>query len=406
MIDAAHAYAILADKVLATINSDMKKRILLIGLGGVGGQVLLAWRRALAAGGMPLAGGEVACLYLDAADDVACTPAWQHWADDIPFLNIRKEARSLNEMEQNPELKSCVSGMRWQVAEKLQVPVYEVEKALAALQGAGGWRRYGRALLLQSRAAVERLLKPMLEDAEQLEVHVFFSAAGGTGCGCAMDVLGWLEKACLRKPGSVLLPYAFFAGKSAQEKRLADELTDWLDLADEDLVPHCYLAGPGVELAEQVRTVAQALVWGRQIFYIGGEYYDHLYDALRPRGFAPADRFASLGIASAAVGDTAWIPGLGSLVQVEGEGKGPRHDVLVALPQSVEDASLEARLEAELEGSLPFYANAVSFCPMAPGKEMLVLLLQSSIAASRVAMFNALATVPGTDDYFTARDDR
>ena len=43
---------------------------------------------------------------------------------------------------------------------------------------------------------------------------------------------------------------------------------------------------------------------------------------------------------------------------------------------------------------------------MAPGEEMLVLLLQSSIAASRVAMFNALATVPGTDDYFTARDDR
>lgn len=372
----------------------------------MGGQVLLAWRRALAASGMPPMGDELACLYLDAADDVVNTPDWQELAADIPYLNIKTEARSLNEMEQNAELKDCVSGMRWQVAEKLQVPVYEVEKALAALQGAGGWRRYGRALLLQSRAAVERLLKPMLEDAEQLEVHVFFSAAGGTGCGCAMDVLGWLEKACLRKPGSVLLPYAFFAGKSAQEKRLAEELTDWLDLADEDLVPHCYLAGPGMELAEQVETVAKALVWGRQIFYIGGEYYDHLYDALRPRGVSPADRFASLGVTSASVGDIAWIPGLGSLVQVEGEGKGPRHDVLVALPQSVEDSSLEARLEAELEDSLPFYANAVSFCPMAPGEEMLVLLLQSSIAASRVAVFNALATVPGTDDYFTARDDR
>ena len=206
--------------------------------------------------------------------------------------------------------------------------------------------------------------------------------------------------------GIITISREFGSGGRELGKRLADELTEWLDLADEDLVPHCYLAGPGVELAEQVRTVAQALVWGRQIFYIGGEYYDHLYDALRPRGASPADRFASLGVASAAVGDTAWVPGLRSLVQVEGEGKGPRHDVLVALPQGVEDVSLEARLEAELEDSLPFHANAISFCPMAPGEEILVLLLQSSIAASRVAMFNALADVPGADDYFTARDDR
>ncbi len=384
----------------------MKKRTLLIGLGGMGGQVLLAWRRALAANGMPLVGDELACLYLDAADDVVNTPEWQELAADIPYLNIRTEARSLNEMEQNPELKDCVGGMRWQMAERLQVPVYEVEKALGGLLGAGGWRRYGRALLLQSRAAVERLLKPVLEDAEQLEVHVFFSALGGTGCGCAMDVLGWLEKACLRKPGSVLLPYAFFAGTSGQEKRLADELTEWLDLADEDLVPHCYLADSGKSPAEQVETVARALVCGRQIFYVGGEYYDHLYDALRPRGFFPADRFASLGFVSALVDDAGWMPGLGSLVQVEGEGKGPRHDVLVALPRGMEDASVEARLEADMEDALSFHANAVSFCPMAPGDELQVVLLQSSIAASRVTVFNSLSALPGVDDYFAARDDR
>ena len=116
----------------------------------MGGQVLRAWRQAVAASGMPPAGEDVVCLYLDAADDVASSPEWQQWADDIPFLNIKEEARSLNEMEQNPELKDCVGGMRWQLAEQLQVPVYEVEQRLAALNGAGGMRRYGRALLLQS----------------------------------------------------------------------------------------------------------------------------------------------------------------------------------------------------------------------------------------------------------------
>ena len=148
--------------------SMMKKRTLLIGLGGVGGQVLLAWRRAMSAGGMPPVGDEHACLYLDAADDVVSTPEWQELAADIPYLNIKTEARSLNEMEQNTALKDCVGGMRWQVADALKVPVYEVEKALHGLSGAGGWRRYGRALLLQSRPAVERRLSPLVEGVEQL----------------------------------------------------------------------------------------------------------------------------------------------------------------------------------------------------------------------------------------------
>ena len=105
-------------------------------------------------------------------------------------------------------------------------------------------------------------------------------------------------------------------------------------------------------------------------------------------------------------GDVSWVPGLGSLVQVVGEGKGPRYDVLVALPRDADDISLEARLEAELEDSLPFHANAVTFCPMAPGDELLVVLLQSSLAAGRVAVFGALAELRGGDDYFAARDDR
>lgn len=386
----------------------MKKRTLLIGLGGVGGQVLVAWRRALEAGGMPLAGGEVAGLYLDAADDIVCTPEWQQWADDIPFLNIREEARSLNEMEQNPELKGCVAGMRWQLAEALQVPVYEVEKALGGVQGTGGRRRYGRALLLQSRAAVERLLAPVLQGAEQLEVHVFFSAAGGTGSGCAMDVLAWLEKLCLRKPGSVLLPYAFFSGNALpQEQRLLAELADWLDLADEDVVPHCYVSSPVVELATQVQTVACALACGQQFFYIGGEYYDHLYDPIRPRGTAPGDRFASVGYAAGPAGETDWLAGVQSLVSVVGEGKGPRSALLVALPRTVDAPHrIEAAWEDALEGSLPVHLNETAFCCMAPGEDAQVLLLQSGLAASRIAVLQALAGLPPTGDYFAARDDR
>lgn len=373
----------------------------------MGGQVLLAWRRALAAGGMPPVGDELACLYLDAADDVVSTPDWQELAADIPYLNIKTEARSLNEMEQNSELKGCVAGMRWQVAEALKVPVYEVEKALSGLSGAGGWRRYGRALLLQSRAAVERLLTPLVEGVEQLEVHVFFSAAGGTGCGCAMDILGQLEKICLRKPGSVLLPYAFFAGEKPQEQRLAAELADWLDLADEDVVPHCYVCNPGLPLPEQVQTLADALACSQQFFYIGGEYYDHLYDAIRPRGAAPGDRFASLGYAAGPVDSFDWLGGIRSLATVEGEGRGPRHTLLVAFPRSVEDARrLELTVEDALEDTLPFHLNETAFCCMAPGPEACAVLLQSGIAPTRLAVFNRLAGQVGGATYFDARDDR
>lgn len=385
----------------------MKKRTLLIGLGGVGGQVLLAWRRAMAEGGMPPAGDDVACVYLDAADDVVSTPEWQAHAADVPFLNIRKEARSLNEMEQNPELKNCVGGMRWQVAERLQVPVYEVEQALAGLRGAGGWRRYGRALLLQSLAAVQRLLMPLIEGVEQLECHVFFSAVGGTGSGCAMDMLGWLEKICLRKPGSVLLPYAFFAGESPQEQRLAAELADWIDLADEDVVPHCYLSTPVVALPTQVQTVAQALACGQQFFYIGGEYYDHLHDSIRPRGTAPGDRFASLGYAAGPVAELGWLGGIRSLVEVGGEGKGPRSVLLVAFPRLLEDTlRLECRVEDELEDALPFHLNDTAFCSMAPGDEARALLLQSGLGVARCVLLSRLAALPPVQDYFAARDDR
>lgn len=382
----------------------MKKRTLLIGLGGIGGRVLLAWRRALAANGMPPAGGEQACLYLDAADDVVSDAEWKEWADDVPFLNIKKEARSLNEMEQNAELKDCVGGMRWQLAERLQVPVYEVEGALAALCGAGGMRRYGRALLLQSWAAVQRLLKPLVEGAEQLELHVFFSAAGGTGSGAAMDILAYLEKICLRKPGSILLPYAFFAGDSPQEQCLASELAEWLDWADEDLVPHCYLSTPVVELHAQVQTVARALACGQQFFYVGGEYYDHLHDAVRPRGSAPGDRFASLGFATGAAGTPAWLGQLRSLVAVHGEGKGPRHMLLVALPRSTEDPRrAEMELDEALEdGLLPFHVNESACCCMAPGAEAQAVLLQTGLAAARVS---ALPPEITCNDFFATRDD-
>ena len=361
----------------------------------------------MATSGMPPVSEEVACLYLDAADDVVSTPEWQGSCAEIPFLNIRTEARSLNEMEQNPELKNCVAGMRWQVADALQVPVYEVEKALAGLSGAGGWRRYGRALLLQSWAAVQRLLTPMVEGVEQLEVHVFFSAVGGTGSGCAMDVLGYLEKICLRKPGSVLLPYAFFAGESPQEQRLAAELTEWLDWVDEDLVPHCYLSDAGCPLAQQIQTVARALVCGQQFFYIGGEYYDHLYDSIRPRGTAPGDRFASLGYATGPVDDWDWLKQIRSLVSVAGEGKGPRSVLLLAFPRELEDTmQLECQVEDELEDALPFHLNDTVYCSMAPGAEAQALLLQSGLGAARCEVLARLAGKQPEQDYFAARDDR
>lgn len=383
----------------------MKKRTILIGLGGVGGQVLLAWKRAVAACDMPPVGDDVACLYLDAVDDVVRTPEWQQWADDIPFLNIKEEARSLNEMEQNPELKDCVGGMRWQLAEKLQVPVYEVEQALAALNGAGGLRRYGRALLLQSWPTVQRLLKPLVEGDLQLEVHVFFSATGGTGAGAAMDMLNYLEKICLRKPGSILLPYVFFGAVANHEYRLATELTEWLDWADEDLVPHAYLCGGVADLSVQVQTVAQALACGQQYFYIGGEYYDHLYDPIRPRGVAPGDRFASLGYATGPVEDFSWLGRLSSLVEVQGEGKGPRHTLLVALPRSVKDPrGIEMTLEDSLEeGLLPCHVNESATCCMASGEEACAVLLQSGFAASRAVI---LAGLEESGDFFSARDDR
>ena len=38
--------------------------------------------------------------------------------------------------------------------------------------------------------------------------------------------------------------------------------------------------------------------------------------------------------------------------------------------------------------------------------DILRVLLQSSIAASRVTVFNSLSALPGVDDYFAARDDR
>lgn len=383
----------------------MKKRTLLIGLGGTGGQVLLAWRRALAANGMPPAGDDIACLYLDAADDVAGTAAWCEYAADIPFLHLRAEARSLNEMEQNPELRDCVGGMRWQLAEHLQVPVYEVEKALAELPGAGGLRRYGCALLLQSWPAVLRLLKPLVEGDLQLEVHVFFSATGGTGAGAAMDMLSYLEKVCLRKPGSVLLPYAFFGGTATHEHRLAAELTEWIDWADEDLVPHCYLSTPVADLPAQVQTLARALACGRQFFYIGGEYYDHLYDPIRPRGSAPGDRFASLGFAAGPAGTTDWLATLAAPLELQADGRAPRRTLLVALPRTTPDPrGAEMELEDALDdGLFPFRVNDSACCCMAPGDAAQAVLITNGISPASVTLF---ARLPESGDYFAARNDQ
>ena len=228
------------------------------------------------------------------------------------------------------------------------------------------------------------------------------------GASSGRHVLGWLEKLCLRKPGSVLLPYAFFSGNALpQEQRLLAELADWLDLADEDVVPHCYVSSPVADLDAQVQTVACALACGQQFFYMGGEYYDHLYDPIRPRGTAPGDRFASVGYAVGPVQETAWLAGVQTLVSVVGEGKGPRSALLVALPRTVDDPHrIEAAWEDALEGSLPVHLNETAFCCMAPGEEAQVLLLQSGLAAGRIGVLQSLAEMPPAEDYFAARDDR
>lgn len=387
----------------------IKRCPIYIGIGGTGGQMLIELRRVSAASGMPPQGEETRYLYLDTSADVVGTPDWQQWAGDIPFLNLKEEARSLNEMEQNPELRDCVGGMRWQLAERLHVPVYEVEQALSRTNGAGGMRRYARALFLQSWPAVQRILTPLTEGVEQLEFHVFFSAGGGTGSGCAPDLLYRLEKICLRKPGSILLPYAFFSAETTPtQQRLAAELADWLELADEDLLPHCYLSTPVADLPAQVQTLARALTCARHYFYIGGEYYDHLYDSIRPRGTTPADRFASLGYATGPADTPAWLAGMHSMVTLCGEGKGPRNVLIIALPRSAEDPrALEIAIEDALEDAPPCRLSDTAFCSLAPGDAAQALLLQTGIAPARCALLQQFATASiDEEDYFAARSDR
>jgi hypothetical protein len=130
-----------------------------------------------------------------------------------------------------------------------------------------------------------------------------------------------------------------------------------------------------------------------------------LYDAIRPRGAAPGDRFASLGYGTGPVEDLAWLGRLGSQVALQGEGKGPRHALLVALPRSVADPrGAEMALEDALEdGVLPYHVNESATCCMAPGEDACAVLLQSGFAASRAVVLAGLAE---SDDYFSARDDK
>lgn len=396
----------------------MKARHLLIALGGMGGRTLLDFRRALDAqprADMP----ELRYLYLDAEEDVVSQAAWQQHAADIPFLNLKKEARALNEMEQNPALRPWVDSLRWKVAEQLGKPVYEADAALSRLPGAGRWRRYGRALFLHCREAVLRLLQPLVEEVgtRGLTVHVFFSAGGGTGSGAAMDMLSLLQKLAMRVPGRfVLLPYVYMGGEekaagsyTANRQQLMQELAKWLEEADEDTVPHCYLASemaPGTPTPEaQTACTARALLSGLQLF-LRGEYYAHLYDSIPPRKAAPGDRFATLGQASAA--DPA-----AALEQLHGlsrysPGKGPRNTLLAALPMDAANPFAgEQALELLLEETFPLPLHEQEVESISPTAETQFLLLQHGLSPAQPAVFDWLRQQPADEAvrYFARLDD-
>lgn len=214
---------------------------LIIGLGGVGGRSIAAFRKAIVTReddykfAAKERGMRFEYLYIDSNDDILRTGATQRWTiygrsvklsrADCVMLKERGSTRSIREISQYKNISPWIGNLADHFAErtgKKNLNDGSLDSEIFGLEGAGQLRRYGRVLFALHASDIRTNLQGKIEKLTRgsdsnIDIHIFCTLGGGTGSGSIVDMVTLIQSLANDNGHTYrTYIYTFLAGSSRQ----------------------------------------------------------------------------------------------------------------------------------------------------------------------------------------------
>lgn len=210
------------------------KNEFIIGLGGVGGLSIQAFRRTCKerhADYERLVGkswdGKFEYLYIDSNDDVLNKAGWTVYGENIKLLpddiiKLKGDAgeNKISELSKRSNISPWIGNMTKHLVNNREMTEEEADSQLTGIEGAGQLRRFGRILFACNAqkiadkldAKIQRLIEGRGNE-KRINFRIFCTLGGGTGSGSLIDMITLIIN--VAKPKAVdarIYLYPFIAG--------------------------------------------------------------------------------------------------------------------------------------------------------------------------------------------------
>lgn len=210
------------------------KNEFIIGLGGVGGRAIQAFRRTCVmrkddTRQLEENGGRFQFLYIDSNDDIIGGAGWEIYGEDISLLptdiiKLKEGNRipSISQIAEQENIAPWIGKLSEHFSKRARGNSQSTDTQLQGLEGAGQLRRFGRALFARHSAGIRNVISSKIADLKNgrestINFRIFCTLGGGTGSGSVIDMITMIRS--MGKAGDFepkIYVYPFIAGNGAE----------------------------------------------------------------------------------------------------------------------------------------------------------------------------------------------
>ncbi len=191
----------------------MAKNQLIIGLGGVGGRSIAAFRKAVVTheADYKVLKDEKGCrfeyLYIDSNHDILNSNIWEVYGrsvelgeSDCVMLKDGGSTNSIKEISRQENIAPWIGELADHFAKRTGKKKRDdgsLDSELFGLDGAGQLRRYGRVLFAMHsqviRVSLQSKIENLTHEDSEIDVRIFCTLGGGTGSGSIIDMVTLIQ---------------------------------------------------------------------------------------------------------------------------------------------------------------------------------------------------------------------
>lgn len=210
------------------------KNEFIIGLGGVGGRSIKAFRRTCKVrkedfGQLEKQGMRFQYLYIDSNDDILNGGGWEVYGEDISLLPAEivqlKEGGAIPPISQistQANIAPWIGKLSEHFTKRTRGIAQNADTQLQGLKGAGQLRRFGRALFARHVTNVRNVVSSKIDALQNgresdINFRIFCTLGGGTGSGSLIDMITMLRTMGKQRGFDArIFVYPFIAGAAAE----------------------------------------------------------------------------------------------------------------------------------------------------------------------------------------------